>query len=48
MSSEPTPSVPARGFLLAALLLALLLRAEYLRELILTPFWRNLVLDAEW
>jgi tetratricopeptide (TPR) repeat protein len=31
-----------------ALLTGVLLRAEYLRELIATPFWDNFVLDSEW
>jgi len=39
---------PAVLLLLGALLVGVLLRAEYLRELISTPFWRHLMLDAEW
>ncbi|NNE43424.1 MAG: hypothetical protein HKN12_04395, partial [Gemmatimonadetes bacterium] len=53
-SSERKPAPEGRRIRLvrlvlpAALLLGALLRAEYLRELISTPFWYNLLLDAEW
>jgi Tfp pilus assembly protein PilF len=33
---------------LAALLVGVLLRSEYLRELLLSPFGKHLLLDAEW
>src|SRR5690242_5425488 len=42
-----TPS-GARLALGAALVIAVLLRAEYLRELMLSPFSRHLLLDSEW
>jgi Flp pilus assembly protein TadD len=38
----------AQPVLIAALVIAVFLRVEYLRELILSPFGRNLLLDAEW
>lgn len=46
-------SIPSRlgvGFLvaIASVVVGLLLRAEYLRELLPSPFGRHLVLDAEW
>ena len=37
-----------RAILVGALVLAFLLRMEYLRELILTPFGRHLLLDPQW
>ncbi len=40
--------VPSRYFLYGALVLAVLLRVEYSRELILSPFGQHLMLDAEW
>ncbi len=43
------PSAFSFGFVLFLSILAgVLLRAEYLRELIASPFGRHLVLDAEW
>lgn len=48
MSGDAGVPRSAKALLLAALLAGLLLRAEYLRELISTPFWRHLMLDAEW
>lgn len=50
MSNDPESGgrSPARLILFASLLVAVLLRAEYLRELILSPFGRHLLLDAEW
>ena len=50
MSSDPDlgDRVPARLILFGSLLVAFLLRAEYMRELILSPFGRHLLLDAQW
>lgn len=42
------PRIPPRYYLYGALVLAVLLRIEYSRELILSPFGRHLMLDAEW
>ena len=51
MSSDPeefgaTPA--ARLILGVAIALAVLLRVEYLRELMLSPFSRHLLLDSQW
>lgn len=50
MSSENgiLPQGRELAIVLAALLVGVLLRSEYLRELLLSPFGRNLLLDAEW
>ncbi|MGH2570017.1 MAG: hypothetical protein ACRDGR_02245, partial [bacterium] len=50
MSGEPVRRGhgPVEVWLVAALAVAFLLRVEYLRELILSPFGRHLLLDAEW
>jgi Flp pilus assembly protein TadD len=42
------PGIAAPAVLFGALLLAVILRLEYLRELILSPFGRHVLLDAEW
>jgi tetratricopeptide (TPR) repeat protein len=38
----------SRKLLLGALVLAVVLRVEYLRELLMSPFGRHLLLDAQW
>ncbi|MFN8176631.1 MAG: tetratricopeptide repeat protein [bacterium] len=50
LGSPARESAPpaARAALAGALVLAVLLRAEYLRELLLSPFSRHLLLDSEW
>ena len=50
MSSDANVPASAGGrlTLAVALVLAVLLRAEYLRELMLSPFSRHLLLDSEW
>lgn len=47
MSGNPLARIPSRFYLYGALILAFLLRVEYLRELIPSPFGRHLLLDAQ-